>query len=419
MTLAGDLHIDMRIMRYIYFFLLLSTMCFGSYTSHAQTTKAPKVSGRYASIIIDMDNQEIIHARQIDTPRYPASLTKVMTLYLTFEAIDRGHLRLDQRLPVSAYAARQPPSKLGLKRGETILVRDAINAMIVRSANDVAIVLAEAISGSEIDFARLMTQRARELGMQRTTFKNPHGLPNSEHVSTARDMAKLADRMIRDHRTYYPLFSQRFFTFNGVTVNNTNKLLDDGLGVDGLKTGYTRASGYNLAISAQREGRRIVAIVLGGASSKSRNEHMRDLIERGFDIILKDGAAPKVARVTVKRDPIPRPAPVKQVSTAVLRLRGSNGQLQTVIHGQPKVKIPAQSSWSLYLGDFVSPQAAQSYVRNVTGNQPSLNSHIDVIVRDRHFQARLSRLPHTQARDICAHIKQQEKPCIMVQHAAR
>ena len=414
MTLAGVLHKSMGIMRYISIFLLLAIFWLGGNSAHAQSAGTSKVEGRYASIIVDLNNQEIVHARLIDEARYPASLTKIMTLYLTFEALDRGYLRIDQALPVSAYAASQPPSKLGLKKGQTILVRDAINAMIVRSANDVAIVLAEAISGSEAQFARLMTQRAGDLGMRRTVFKNPHGLPNSEHISTARDIAKLADRMIRDHRTYYPLFSQKSFTYRGVTTNNTNSLLDDMNGVDRLKTGYTRASGYNLAISAERQGRRLVAIVMGGASSKSRNQHMRELVERGFEVIHKRNT-PKPQPIIVKREPIVQPKPVQNAGTTILKLRGSQGQVQNIVHGRSSVKLPAQSSWSLHFGEFVSPRAAQNYLLNIITHRPALAQHIHIFERHQHFNAQLKGLTHQQARPLCEEVKKQGAPCLMVQ----
>ena len=394
---------------------LLGMMFLCAQAALAQSNAKPKVEGRYASIIVDMDNQEIVHARKIDEARYPASLTKIMTLYLTFDALNQGKLRIDQKLPVSRYAAQQPATKLGLKAGSSILVRDAINAMIVRSSNDVAIVLAEAISGSELEFSRLMTHRARELGMMRTNFKNPHGLPNNEHISTARDMAKLAHALIRDHRTFYHLFSQKSFTFRGKTYKSTNKLLSDNIGVDGLKTGYTRASGYNLTISAERQGRRLIAIVLGGASGKSRDQHMRDLIQRGFDVILKTPAAapPPVA---IKPSPAIRPVNGVQPSTAILRLRDSNGNLQTVTRGVSLLARPGQTQWSLYLGEFTSPRDASGYVRGITGENTALASHIQILERGRQFQARLSGLPHKQANQICNNIRSQGQICKMIQH---
>ncbi len=384
-------------------------------TSYGQIAKAEAVTGRYASIIIDMDNQEIIHARQIDEPRFPASLTKVMTLYLTFEALDQGRLKIDQRLPVSAYAANQPPTKLGLKSGQSILVRDAINALIIRSANDAAVVLAEAISGSEARFAALMTQRARQLGMQKTVFRNPHGLPNSAHRSTARDMAKLAHAMIRDHRSYYPLFSQTTMEYKGRRLKNTNTLLGQTRGVDGLKTGYTNASGYNLVISAQREGRRIIAVVMGGASGKSRDQHMRDLIERGFEVVFQKPQT-TAPRVTVRRDPLPRRLEPQNAGTAILNLRGGQGQIQPVVQGRrPQLSRPKANQWSVLLGEFSNARAAQRHIDHVLGGGAPSPSHPHIIRRQSTFEARLGGLTHPAANLLCERLMRQQQTCLMVQ----
>jgi len=393
-------------LRSIYITLLSWVFVMLAPLSAAQISKASPVTGRYASIIVDMDNQEIIHARQIDEARFPASLTKVMTLYLTFEAIDQGRLKIDQTLPVSAYAASQPPSKLGLKVGQRILVRDAINALIIRSANDAAMVLAEAIGGSEANFAAQMTQRARQLGMQKTVFRNPHGLPNADHRSTARDMAKLAHAMIRDHRSYYPLFGQKTMRYKGRTLNTTNALLGNTDGVDGLKTGYTNASGYNLTISAERNGRRIVAVVMGGASGKSRDKHMRNLIERGFEVMLKKPRA--------NREPVKRKRPVQNASTAILNLRGADGQTQPVIRGRAlQVTRPKKSEWSLFLGEFPTPHAAQSHIARIMGS--AAFGQREVIARNDRFQARLKGLTHRDANTLCDSLLQQQQTCLMIQ----
>lgn len=386
--------------------------------SAAQTAAAVPVKGRYASIIVDMDNQEIIHARQIDEARFPASLTKIMTLYLTFDALDQGRLKIDQWLPVSAYAASQPPTKLGLKAGQKVLVRDAINALIIRSSNDAAMVLAEAIGGSEQNFAAQMTQRAHQLGMQRTIFRNPHGLPHSEHRSTARDMAKLANALIRDHRSYYPLFSQTSMRYKGRTLKTTNALLGQTAGVDGLKTGYTNASGYNLTISAEREGRRLVAVVMGGASGKSRDQHMRDLIKRGFDVISKKPrrAAPQV---TVRRSPLPRQAQPQNANTTILNLRGGNGQTQPVVHGpKPKLARPVTREWNIFLGEFPTPQAAKNHIGRIMQGGAAAQAKPKITERDARYQARLSGLSHSGANRLCEHLIKRQQTCLMVQVTA-
>lgn len=237
---------------------------------------------KFASIVVDLDTSKVLHARNADDPRFPASLTKVMTLYMAFDELDRGGLTLDQQLPVSTYAAGRPPSKLRLKAGSTISVDDAIRALITKSANDVAVVLAEAIGGTEERFAEMMTARAKEMGLAHTVFRNASGLPDPQQVSTARDLARLAEAIYRDHSDYYALFSTTEFIWGRRTYENHNKLLLEVPGVDGIKTGYTNASGYNLMASAEREGRRVVAIMLGGVSGGSRDEHVSDLLEAAF-----------------------------------------------------------------------------------------------------------------------------------------
>ncbi|WP_275289435.1 serine hydrolase [Halomonas elongata] len=237
---------------------------------------------RYAGIVIDTDTSEILYAENADVPRYPASLTKMMTLYMLFETLDQGGMTLGQRLPVSSTAAGMPATKLWLKPGSSIQVEKAIQALVVRSANDVAVVVAEALGGSESHFARMMTTRAREMGMEDTTFRNASGLPDDRQVTTARDMALLARRLMLDFPQYYPYFSLSRFTWRGKTLTGHNNLLDSYPGADGLKTGFIRASGFNVATSAKRNGRRILSVVMGGYTAASRDEHMANLLDRGF-----------------------------------------------------------------------------------------------------------------------------------------
>jgi len=237
---------------------------------------------RYASIVVDAASGRVLYARNIDTRLYPASMTKMMTLYLLFEALDQGKVTLDTRLRVSARAAGQAPSKLGLLEGSTISVRDAMKALVTKSANDVATVVAEALGGTEITFARLMTERAHSLGMTRTSFRNASGLPNSGQKSTARDMAILAMSLQQHFPQYYDLFSTRSFKYGGHTYGNHNNLMKRYSGADGLKTGYISASGFNLAFSARRGGHRLVGVVFGGRSARSRDDHMAELMDKAF-----------------------------------------------------------------------------------------------------------------------------------------
>ena len=237
---------------------------------------------RYAGMMIDLESGEVLYAENVDERRYPASLVKMMTLYMTFEALESGRLSLHQPLPVSSQAAAKPAVKLWLPAGSTITVDQAIRALTVRSANDVAAVVAEALGGSESMFALQMTERARELGLTSTTFKNASGLPDDGQVTTARDMLSLAVHLIQDFPQYYHYFSLQSFTYKGTTHKSHNRLVTNYPGVDGLKTGFIRASGFNVATTAVRGNRRLVGIVMGGFTGQSRNAHMADLLDRSF-----------------------------------------------------------------------------------------------------------------------------------------
>lgn len=241
-------------------------------------------NARYAAIVVDAESGEVLFARHADSRRYPASITKVMTLYLAFEALAEGKIKLDDVITVSPRAASQPPSKLGLAAGQTITVDDAMRATAVRSANDMAMALAEHIGGSQDRFAAQMTLKARELGMTQTRYVNPNGLPDARQLTSARDLAILARAVMRDYPQYYRYFGLHDWAYNGRDYRNTNGLLRGGNGYDGMKTGYTNASGYNLAASAVRDGRRIITIVLGGRSTASRNAHVAALMDTGFEV---------------------------------------------------------------------------------------------------------------------------------------
>lgn len=249
------------------------------------STDAIGAKPREAAIVVDHATGEVLYARNADRPVYPASLTKMMTLYMLFDELDSHRLSLSSRLPVSGNAAAMPASKLGLRRGSSISVEMAIPALIAKSANDVAVVVAEALSGSEERFAEEMTAKARRLGLRATVFRNASGLPHRYQKTTARDMALLARRLIIDHADKYAAFAVSGFSYNGRTYRTYNRLLARYSGMDGLKTGYIRASGFNLAGSALRDGRRLVAVMFGGRSAASRDRAFARLLDRGFDEI--------------------------------------------------------------------------------------------------------------------------------------
>src|SRR5882672_2588436 len=243
---------------------------------HARVAYSPP----YAAIVVDANSGGVLHNTSADSLRHPASLTKIMTLYLLFEQLESGKLRLDSRLEVSEHASQQAPSKLGLAPGQTISVEDAIRALVTKSANDVAVVVAEAIGGDEDSFARLMTRKARALGMSRTVYNNASGLPDEDQLTTARDQVTLG-RAIQDRfPRYYRYFATPSYSYRGHAMRNHNKLLGRVQGIDGIKTGYTRASGFNLVSSVRRGERHVVAAVLGGASGAARDARMRGLVEQ-------------------------------------------------------------------------------------------------------------------------------------------
>lgn len=349
-------------------FLLLAMIVFAIASSaHGQN--------RYASIIVDADTLDVVHARQIDAQRFPASLTKVMTLHLVFDALDEGTLTLGETVTVSRKASRTPPVKLGLRAGQKITVRELIQSVAVRSHNDSAVVLAERLGGTEARFAEMMTAKARELGMQRTTFKTANGLPHPEQVTTARDMAKLAHSILTTHYDRYHYFGQK--SFRG--VKNTNALLRDMPEVDGFKTGYTRASGYNLMVSAVRNDRRQIAIVLGGASGKSRNAHMRDLVERGFEVM---GVVP--------RSDTPALILAKQTTPTTI-LRGAHNRRAPQPWAVQLRDLPSEAH-ARTLAAALAPEAEVNISSGFSGGQPI-------------FHARLSGLSAQAAKTTCAQVQ--------------
>ncbi|MEQ9350540.1 MAG: D-alanyl-D-alanine carboxypeptidase family protein [Alphaproteobacteria bacterium] len=344
---------------------------------------------RYASIVIDARTGQILHQENAATRNYPASLTKMMTLYLVFEALETGRLTMDQKLPVSRTAAGRSPSKLGLAAGSTISVRDAINALIVKSANDVATVVAEALGESERNFARrIMTGKARELGMADTTFQNASGLPNQGQLTTAADMARLVYALQRDFPKYYPLFSQQSFTWQGKTYRGHNRMLSSFSGTDGVKTGYIAASGFQIATSAVRNNRRLIGVVLGGRTAASRDAHMATLLNNGFDRI---SALPAIL-VAVK----PGSPPLAIANDGPERSHGS--QVGAVSRFAP------------------AHLAATRALRNAATIVGAAHISVDEIAGDSGplYRARLIGLAQNDAQRACALLQQRSMDCLVV-----
>ncbi len=257
------------------------------HVSHATST----VNNKYAAFVIDASTGQILHQSNADKALYPASLTKIMTLLMVFDALDQGKLSLSERVVMSKRAASMPPSKLGIKPGSSIKVKDAIYALVTKSANDVSAALGEKIAGSESRFGQLMTQKARALGMNNTSFVNASGLHDPRQKSTARDMAILARYVISNYPDYYRYYSTKSFSYNGQNMQNHNHLMKTYKGMDGMKTGYTGQAGFNLVASAVRNNRRVIGVVFGGRSAQSRNSAMASLLDNAF---MKLNSQPKM-----------------------------------------------------------------------------------------------------------------------------
>lgn len=380
---------------------------------------APSVHARYAAIVVDADNGRVLHAINPDTRNHPASLTKMMTLYMVFEALESGRLALSEKLVASRRATGVAPSKLGLKKGETITVEDVILALVTKSANDAAVVVAETLGGTEVKFARMMTAKAKELGMRRTTFRNASGLPNRRQRSTARDMAKLARHLIQDFPNQYRYFSRPQYSFRGKKFKNHNSLLRTFPGADGIKTGYIRASGFNLAASATRNGRRLIAVVFGGRTAESRDKLVARLLERGFKKIAKT----RKTTIPLKRKPR-RTAAVKPAATPAPAAK-SAPTVKPRVHAtlRPKRKPAPRPSansteWAIQVGAYGDIAPARLAVQRAIAHIPKLNGNTRTSIAPYYagkrlmYRARLIGLSSASAHTACARLERRKIPCI-------
>ena len=403
----------------------------------------PAVDGRDAYIILDAASGRELSSDQPDQLRHPASLTKLMTIYLTFSALDSGRLSLGDGLPVSINALNAPPTKMGLPPGGTVSVRDATMALVTRSANDAAVVLAEALAGDEASFAQMMTSKARQLGMSQTVFRNASGLPNREQVTTARDMARLAFALMRDYPNYYPVFSAQSWPYRGRTLENHNRMLGSYEGADGLKTGYTNASGFNLVMSAMRDNRRLIGVVMGGDSAGQRDRMMATLMDQGFATAATMRLSgwtnirkPPSARYTSANfDPslvIPESTPRLAANTSPLA--GFTAAAAPARVAAPTVPGPAQGSmapsggpsigsWVIQVGSFNDPQAAQLALERAAStlaDMPSVTATVDEIqMANKTFhRARLTNLSQGQAVGGCKRLEKKKIYCSAIQVTA-
>ena len=402
-------------------------------------------SAGYADIVMDAETGRILHATNQDSLRHPASLTKMMTLYLTFQALESGRLNLNQSLAISTNAAEQSPSKLGLRPGQRIRTEDAILGLVTESANDAAVVLGESLGGSEEGFGQLMTKEAHALGMSHTQFDNPSGLPDPDQVTTARDMAVLGHALIYHYPQFYPYFSHDSFTYAGIYHHNHNHLMDRYDGMDGIKTGYIRASGFNLVASAKRGSTRLIGVVFGGRSATARDNHMAQLLDQAFvdaqkeknSVHIASGSAPlaqgdgseddadespsyvtlpaKVAAIfPTKEAALPTPPP-RPIQTLAPPAAVSVPTQASVIVPQP----PA-TSWGIQIGAYGDPEIGRAALTNLSEGLPQLLGTANPVVQKitsgsvTMYRARLMGLDQRQAQAACTYLIQHAQSCLTV-----
>jgi D-alanyl-D-alanine carboxypeptidase len=383
-----------------------------------------EAQAKYASIIIDADTGEVLHEVNADGMNYPASLTKMMTLYLAFEALDNGQLSLDQKLAVSTHAANRAPSKLGLEPGESVAVRDLILALVTKSANDAASVVAEGLGGSESAFSERMTQKAHKLGMKNTTFRNASGLPDPGNRTTARDLATLARALYRDFPDHYHYFSTREFIYHGVVHANHNHLMSSFQGMDGIKTGYINASGFNLAASAKRDNRRLIGVVMGGESARARDAHMARLLNAAFasergTMVAKaeapadaDSAPTAQARRGMAARAVSALSPVSGAEAAPLA--GDAGTLR-----KASERVAHLQHWSVQLGAFSHHAAAEKVVASVAKLPVAKGKPIVILDpaktdTERLYRARLVNFTKQEANAVCSSLHKRHLKCSVV-----
>jgi D-alanyl-D-alanine carboxypeptidase len=349
-----------------------------------------------------------LQSSNADDIRYPASLTKIMTLYLAFDALKKGEIKLTDRFTDSKSAADMPPTKLGLLPGETIKVEDAILGLVTKSANDAAAVVAENLAGSESRFAELMTRKAQQLGMTETRFRNASGLPDEDQVTTARDMATLALAVMRDLPEYYSYFSRESFTFRGRTHRNHNHLLSQYEGTDGIKTGYIRASGFNLVASSKRGDTRLIGVVLGGKTARSRDAAMQKLLDRTF-AQMSPSTETAVAAAS-------RKIPTKVAESRKL------GLISSANAGERTMKPAAKGAagWAIQVGAYRNHRAAEKRGNAAADLIPGVMPDISVSIesaRDKKgevYRARIVGLERDEAADACKLLKRKGFGCMIV-----
>ena len=358
-------------------------------------------SDRYSSIVVDAATGRVLEAANPDAPRHPASLAKLMTLYMTFEALRDRRISAEQLVPVSAHAAAMEPYKLGIVPGTRLTVQDAILGLVTKSANDAAAALGEMLGGSEDRFAQMMTLRARALGMSHTTFTNASGLPDPDQWTTARDLAILARHTVIDFPSFYPYFSTHSFKFGHRVIFNHDRMLQSYPGADGMKTGWTEASGHNLVTSAVHSGVRLIGVVLGAASNPERDAHMAALLDQGFE----EMDVPAEHRTMVASRV---PSLVGTAHAATL----TDQPVRQASHGRP---LPS-GSWAIQVGSFANERAARDAAVNARRAADGGDARIESVNQrgKTAWRAQVIGLTAAEAQGACSALARRKAPCIVL-----
>ena len=376
-------------------------------TGHAAAPYAPP----YSELVVDARTGKTLYAVSPDAQRHPASITKVMTLYMLFEELDAGRLSLGSQLKISAWAQKQAPSKLGLNAGDTISVEDAIKAVVTKSANDIAVAIAENIGGTEANFANLMTKKAKSLGMQRTVYANASGLPNPRQLTTARDLVTLGKAMQQRFPKYYAYFSIRSFEYDGDTIGNHNKLLGRVDGVDGIKTGYTQASGFNLLTSVHQDNRALLAVILGGRSGPSRDRRMAELIDTYLDKA-SDGTDTGKKRVASETS-----SASGQISQGDTEAGAPAAPAKALAKPVAVAKAPTDQTWWIQVGVAKSEQQARAILNNIRGSKDALSANAVASAEKIHvsgkdmWRSRFTKMSEADAASACTKLKKRGVAC--------
>ena len=427
-------------------------------TKSKSRSKAPSIA---AAIVVDMTTNEILYSQAENVKRAPASLTKMMTLYVLFSYLRAGKITLDSELVVTPHAASQSPTKLGLKPGSTIATSDAIKALVTQSANDAAVTVAENLAGTEENFARMMTEKARSIGMNDTLFRNASGLPNDEQVTTAHDMALLAQRLIRDYPQYYTVFETKYFSYKGKRYRNHNRLLFGYKGTNGIKTGYTRASGFNLTASVHRDDKHLIAVVLGGRTGSQRDAAMRSLLDKYFPKAVAAKSVPKPLVASLEATPLAKVTPPKQAAAkqaaapimasaapmvapasfgkeadAAKAAPSAPGEIQSLAEEEElSLKSPLPQAdpivtgkpggtgagpYHVQVGAFTSPAEAETRLGTVKGRAANLLDGHDPLTTtfkkntEQWYRARFAGFSQDKAKSTCAQLKKMSLDCIVM-----